>query len=111
MRNVVSNAVLENAIDKVRDSVREGAEIADELKKSGVFPPLVVHMIAVGERSGELENMLSKISAVYEQRLAVNITVMTNLLQPIMIVLMAGSVGFIIFAILTPIMQMSQMVK
>ncbi len=111
VRNVVSNAVLEVAIDQVRDSVREGEDIATPLKRTGHFPPIVTHMIAIGEKSGELESMLVRVANTYEQRVQARVAALTGLLEPMMILLMAGTVGFIVFAMLTPILQMSQLVQ
>ena len=79
------------------------------LKRSGQFPPLVTHMIAVGERSGQLEQMLTDLADAYDRETSAAITRSTAILEPMMIVLMGGSVGFIVFAIMTPILQMNQM--
>ncbi len=111
VRNIVSNDVLEKAIDAVREAVREGEDIATPLKRSGCFPPMVTHMIAIGEKSGQLETMLTRIATTYEQQVQLRVTTLTALLEPVMIALMGGSVGFIVFAILTPIMQMNTLVK
>lgn len=111
VRNVVSNAVLEVSIDQVRDAVREGEDIATPLKRTGQFPPMVTHMIAIGEKSGELETMLVRIASSYEQRVQGQVAALTGLLEPVMILLMAGTVAFIVFAMLTPILQMSQLVQ
>jgi general secretion pathway protein F len=111
VRNIVSNDVLEKAIDKVGEAVREGEDIATPLKRSGCFPPMVTHMIAIGEKSGQLETMLTRIASTYEQQVQLKVTTLTALLEPIMIVFMGGSVGFIVMAILTPIMQMNTLVK
>ncbi|MDA0712573.1 MAG: type II secretion system inner membrane protein GspF [bacterium] len=111
VRNVLSNQVLENAIDDVREAVKEGEDIGTPLKRSGCFPPMVTHMIAIGEKSGQLENMLNRVATSYEQQVQVRVGMLTGLLEPVMILLMGGGVGFIVFAILTPIMQMSQLVK
>lgn len=111
VRNIVSNDVLEKAIDKVRDAVREGEDIATPLKRSGCFPPMVTHMIAIGEKSGQLETMLTRIAVTYEQQVQLKVTTLTALLEPLMIVIMGGSVGFIVMSILTPIMQMNTLVK
>ncbi|MBH1988568.1 MAG: type II secretion system inner membrane protein GspF [Myxococcaceae bacterium] len=111
VRNLVANDVLEKAIDEVRDAVREGEDIATPLKRSGCFPPMVTHMIAIGEKSGQLEGMLNRVAITYEQQVQLKITTLTSLLEPIMIVIMGGSVGFIVMAILTPIMQMNSLVK
>ncbi len=111
VRNVLANSILEKTIDDVRDAVREGEDIATPLKRSGCFPPMVTHMIAIGEKSGQLEQMLTRVAISYEQQVQIRVGMLTSLLEPIMIVIMGGSVGFIVFAILTPIMQMSQLVK
>ncbi|MBL4819217.1 MAG: type II secretion system inner membrane protein GspF [Deltaproteobacteria bacterium] len=111
VRNIVNNDVLEKAIDDVREAVREGEDIAAPLKRAGCFPPMVTHMISIGEKSGELESMLTRIATTYEQQVEVKVTTLTSLLEPIMIVVMGVSVGFIVFSILTPIMQMSQLVQ
>jgi general secretion pathway protein F len=110
VRNVVNNDALEKAIDNVRDAVKEGEDIATPLKNSGRFPPMVTHMISIGERSGQLENMLARVASSYEQRVQVRVGMLTSLLEPIMILIMGATVGFIVFAILMPIMQMSQVV-
>lgn len=111
VRNVVSNDALEKAIDDVREAVREGEDIAMPLKRSGQFPPMVTHMIAVGEKSGQLENMLSRIANSYEARVETRVSMLTSLLEPLMILFMAGTVGGILFAVMVPIMQMSTLVK
>jgi general secretion pathway protein F len=96
-------------LTQARDEIREGAGIAASLKRSGQFPPLVTHMIAVGERSGQLEQMLTDLADAYDRETSAAITRATAVLEPIMIVLMGGSVGFIVFAIMTPILQLNQM--
>lgn len=111
VRNVVSNDALEKAIDNVREAVREGEDIAGPLKKSGQFPPMVTHMIAVGEKSGQLEAMLTRIANAYESRVETRVSMLTSLLEPLMILFMGLSIGMIIAAIMVPIMQMSTLVK
>ncbi|PRQ03651.1 Type II secretion system protein F [Enhygromyxa salina] len=109
VRSLLGNVVLEKVLTRARDEIREGAGIALALKRSGQFPPLVTHMIAVGERSGQLEQMLTDLANAYDREATAAITRTTAVLEPIMIVAMGGSVGFIVFAIMTPIIQMSQM--
>lgn len=111
VRNVVSNDALEKAIDDVREAVREGEDIASPLKRSGQFPPMVTHMIAVGEKSGQLEEMLSRIASAYESRVETRVSMLTSLLEPIMILVMGATIGGIIGAVMLPIMQMSTLVK
>ena len=90
--------------------IREGDTIADPLRRSGVFPSLVPHLIAVGEKSGELESMLHRIAQIYEAEVDRTITRMTTLLEPGMILVMGVVVFFIVVAILLPIFEMSHMV-
>jgi general secretion pathway protein F len=111
VRNVVSNDALEKAIDDVHAAVREGQDIAGPLKRSGQFPPMVTHMIAVGEKSGQLEEMLSRIASAYESRVETRVSMLTSLLEPVMILIMGVTIGGIIGAIMLPIMQMSTLVK
>jgi general secretion pathway protein F len=110
VKNVVANRLIFRAIEEARDAIREGQPIAPPLKRSGLFPPLVVHMIAVGERSGELEAMLGKAADTYEGDVDTTVAALTSLLEPVMIVFMGAVVGFIVIAILLPIFQMSQIV-
>jgi general secretion pathway protein F len=109
VRTLLGNVVLEKVLTQARDEIREGAGIAPALKRSGHFPPLVTHMIAVGERSGQLEQMLIDVANAYDREASAAITRATAVLEPIMIVLMGGTVGFIVFSIMTPIMKMNEM--
>ncbi len=106
--NLMSNRVLRHALEDTATAVREGEGLAIPLKRSGVFPPMVAQMAAVGERSGELETMLFRVSETYEHQVELSITGLLSLLEPIMILLMGGAVGFIVMAILLPIFQASQ---
>jgi len=110
-KHVMNNAVLEQAIERARENIREGESIADPLKRSGEFPPLVTHMIAVGEKSGEMEEMLRRVSQIYDAEVDRVITRLTALMEPIMILAMGLIVFFIVVAILLPIFEMSQIVR
>jgi general secretion pathway protein F len=107
VRNVLENAALEKVIVEAIASIREGQSIAEPLKKSKKFPPIVVHMIAVGEKSGQLVNMLESVSNAYDTEVEQRVQIMTSLLEPMMIVIMGGAVGFIAISILMPLIQMS----
>jgi general secretion pathway protein F len=111
VKNVVTNSVLAEVVENVRDSVREGESIANPLKRSGEFPPLVYHMVAVGERSGQLEDMLVSVADTYETQVNVRITALTSLLEPLLIVGMGVVIGFVAFSIITPIMQINSAVR
>jgi general secretion pathway protein F len=111
VKNVVNNTVLFKIIESVRDAVREGEEIAPPLKRSGQFPPMVTHMVAIGEKSGQLEQMLERVATAYEQRVDARMKGLMSLLSPALILGMAGAVGFVVFAILEPILGMNNLVK
>jgi len=110
-RNVLGNARLEGVVTDAIGSIREGESIAEPLKRSGAFPPMVIHMIAVGERSGQLEAMLENVSKAYEADVETRVTALTSLLEPIMILGLGAVVGFIAMSILMPLMQMNQLVQ
>jgi general secretion pathway protein F len=107
VRNVVDNAVLAKAVVEARDNISEGETIAGPLKKSGEFPPIVIHMINIGEKTGELENMLTQVSDSYDFQVKNTIQGLTSLMEPIMIVMMGVVIGIIVFAIMIPIFEMT----
>ncbi|HPQ70004.1 MAG TPA: type II secretion system inner membrane protein GspF [bacterium] len=107
VKNVVNNKVLEKAIENARENVKEGEAIAKPLERSGIFPPVVIHMIHVGESTGELENMLFRVADAYEVEVESTINGLTAIFEPIMLLAMAGLVGFAVIAILLPIMDMT----
>lgn len=111
VKSVVGNTVLADAIHKARENVREGEPIADPLRRSGLFPPVVVQMVAVGEKSGELKKMLLKISDSFDRTVETRITALMSLLEPVIILVMGLVVGFIVIAIMLPILQMSSGVR
>lgn len=111
VKNILGNTVLTKVVEEARNSIKEGESIAAPLRRSGEFPPIVTHMIAVGERTGELEQMLENVSASYDVEVEMKISRLTTLLEPLMIVVMGGSVAFIVFSILMPIMQMNEFVS
>lgn len=107
VKNIITNTVLQDVIDKARDSIREGESIAAPLKRSNEFPPLVYHMVAIGERSGQLEDMLLNVADSYETQTSMRINALMALLSPLMIVAMAGFVGFVAASILSPMLKMN----
>jgi len=111
VRHVLDNAALSKIVEDAAGSIREGESIAGPLKRSGQFPPIVVHMIAVGEKSGQLEQMLENVARAYDAQVETRVTAMTSLLEPLIIVFMGGGVGFIAFSILMPLIQMNDFVN
>ncbi len=111
VRHVLDNAKLSKVVEEATTSIREGESIAGPLKRSGEFPPIVVHMIAVGEKSGQLEQMLENVARAYDAQVDTRVQAMTSLLEPLIIVFMGGGVGFIAFSILMPLIQMNEFVQ
>jgi len=105
---VVQNTLIQEAIQKAKESLSEGESLADPLKKTGMFPPLVIHMVAVGEQTGELENMLLRAAVAYEREVDRAVETLTSLFGPLMILVMGGVVVLIVFSILLPILDMTQ---
>ena len=110
VKNIVHNTLLSKVIEDARDAIREGETIAAPLKRSGQFPPLVFHMIAIGEKSGQLEEMLQNVARAYDSQVDMRVSALTSLLEPIMIVVMGAGVAFIVLSILLPIMQLNTFV-
>ena len=106
VRNVVNNDVLATAIDDARDNISEGESIAGPLKRSNQFPPMVIHMISIGEKTGELENMLTQVSSAYDFQVNTEVDGLTALMEPVMIVIMGGVIGSIVVAIMVPLFDM-----
>lgn len=100
------NVVIADAVDKTRVSIREGESIADPLKTSGVFPPMVVQMIAVGEETGELDKMLSKIADFYDSEVDTAVKGITSIIEPIVIVFMGVVIGGIVMAVFMPMLKL-----
>ncbi len=110
-KSVVGNWVFAQVIEKAKDEVREGQSLAVPIKSSGLFDPLVSHMISVGERSGELESMLQHVSKAYEEQIEARINQMTSLLEPMILIIMAVIVGFVVMSIMLPIMQLNSAIQ
>lgn len=103
------NKVLELAINEVRKGVREGEMIAGPLSKTGLFPPMVVRMIAVGEKTGKLENMLSKIADFYEEQVDAAVSGLTSLIEPLIIAFLGIVIGGIVIAMFLPIFKITEL--
>ncbi len=107
VKDIVNNAVLADVLETVHKRIIEGTDIATPIKKSGVFPPVVGYMIAVGEQSGQLEEMLDRVAVAYDEEVAVQTQKVTSLLEPLLIVGMALVVGFIVISVMLPILRIS----
>lgn len=109
VKNVVNNVVLSEAIESTRTSVKEGESIAEPLNKSRQFPPLVIHMIKVGEKTGNLEAMLEKVADSYDNEVDTTVNSLATLLEPLIIIIMGGIVTFVVLSILLPILDMTKL--
>jgi len=101
------NVIIERAIRYTAEKIREGRNMAEPLTESGVFPPMVVQMISVGEQTGALDTMLNKIADFYEEEVDVAVAAMTALIEPLMMVLIGGIVGFLLIAMYMPIFDIA----
>ncbi len=110
VRTVVQNQVLADTLEQVHGRILEGTDIATPMKKSGVFPPVVGYMIAIGEQSGQLEDLLDRIGTAYEEEVELATQKFTSMLEPALIVVMALVVAVIVLSVLLPMLQISQSV-
>ncbi len=105
------NMVLTNAIMETRDSITQGATISEPLKKCGVFPPMVVQMISVGEQTGAIDEMLAKIADFYDEEVDTAVEQLTSVIEPIMIVVMGVVVGGMLIAMYLPMFKMADVMS
>ena len=108
--HLFSNSLLRRAVEEARASVQEGESLAAPLRRSGLFPALLTQMVAVGERSGELESMLARAADAYDEEVSAVLARLTSLLEPLTILVMGGVILFIVLAILLPIFDLNQLV-
>jgi general secretion pathway protein F len=111
VRAVVSNGLVRDAIEKSREEIREGHGMGQTLSQSGLFPPLLIEMIRVGERSGELEQMLERVADNYEREVSHSLSQVTTIMEPVMTVMMAAVIVFMMLAVLMPIFQLNQIMQ
>ncbi|MEA3560387.1 MAG: type II secretion system F family protein [Candidatus Omnitrophota bacterium] len=105
------NKVVEIAVDNARNSIREGENISVPLSKSGIFPPLVVRMIAVGEKTGELEKMLAKIADFYDEQVDAAVAGLTSMIEPLIIAFLGLIIGGIVVCMYLPIFKISELIQ
>jgi type II secretion system protein F len=108
-KQIVGNVLIQQAVEDAKRAVTEGESLAQTLKKSGQFPATMIHMVAVGEKAGQLEQMLERVAITYESEVDTKLSRLTALLEPMMLVIMGGAVAFIVFSILQPIMDLGQL--
>ncbi|HEX4732729.1 MAG TPA: type II secretion system F family protein [Solirubrobacterales bacterium] len=105
------NVVVEEAMDDVYASVKRGGSIAAPIAESAIFPPMVGHMIAVGEETGQLDQMLAKVADFYEAEVDAKVKALTSLLEPVMIVIVGGMVGFIVISMYLPMFSIYEKIR
>ncbi|HXV06206.1 MAG TPA: type II secretion system F family protein [Solirubrobacterales bacterium] len=105
------NIVVERAMEEVYASVKRGGSVAGPIEKTPIFPPMVGHMVAVGEETGQLEHMLSKIADFYEAEVDAKVKALTALIEPVMIVFVGGMVGFIVISMYLPLFSIYEKIR
>jgi type IV pilus assembly protein PilC len=105
------NVVVEKAMDDVYASVKRGGTLAGPIEANPIFPPMVGHMIAVGEETGQLEHMMAKIADFYEAEVDAKVAALTALIEPLMIVFVGGIVGFIVIAMYLPLFSLYEKIR
>ena len=109
VRNVVDNDIIAEAIDEARSNISEGESIAAPLRRSNQFPPIVIHMISIGEKTGDLENMLIRVSEAFEFQVKNKIETLTGLMGPMVLVIMGLVIGIIVFAVMIPMFELTNL--
>ena len=109
VRNVVDNDVIAMAVDDARNNISEGESISGPLKKSGQFPPIVIHMVNIGEKTGDLENMLLQVADAYDFQVKNKVDTLTGMMGPVVLVIMGFVVGTIVMAIMVPMFEMTNL--
>jgi type IV pilus assembly protein PilC len=110
-KETIGNEVIQNAVQKVHDSIKEGDTIAAPLDEEKVFPPMVVNMIDVGEETGQLDNMLIKVADIYDAEVEAAVETLLRLMEPAIIVVLGGVIGFIVIALYLPIFTLADVVS
>jgi type IV pilus assembly protein PilC len=109
--DTAGNVVIEHAMDDVYASVKRGGSLAGPIEQNSIFPPMVGHMVAVGEETGQLEHMLSKIADFYETEVDAKVKALTALIEPLMIVFVGGMVGFIVISMYLPLFSIYEHIR
>ena len=108
VRATVTNVVIDDALRDVEHSLKVGESLAKPMELSGVFPPLVTRMVALGEETGQLDRMLMQVADSYEEEVEVQLSGLTQVLEPMLIVFVGGIVGFIVIAMFLPLLSLTK---
>ena len=107
VKNLIANVHMKQAVEEAQELIKEGGSMVTPLVKSGFFPPMVTHMIGLGEKSGEIEPMLQIVAENYENQVEANLSGLTSTLEPIMMVCMGVVVAFVVFSVIVPLMELN----
>jgi general secretion pathway protein F len=108
VKGIVQNSYIAGALDSVKDRVSKGRDIAEAIRKTGLFPPIVIHIMATGQMSGNIENGLMDIAEMYDDEVEMTAKTLTSLIEPVILLIMGAVIGFIVLAILLPIFEINQ---
>jgi len=108
VKTVIENRVIEDSMADVKAGVRRGKDLAQPLREVGFFPPMLIHMVELGQRSGQIESMLLKVADTYDEDVRLAVDAMVSLMEPVIIIVMGIFVGFLVLSILLPILSMSR---
>jgi general secretion pathway protein F len=111
VKNIIGNLLLEEAIEQAIEGVREGRGLAAELNKSDLFPRLLIHMTAIGEKTGQLESMLLRAATAFESEVDAVISGFTSILEPVLIIFLAFVVGAILASVMLPMLEMTSLAR
>lgn len=109
VRSVVDNETIATAVDEARSNISEGESIAGPLRKSGRFPPIVIHMVNIGEKTGDLENMLIQVSDAFDFQVKAKIDNLTGMMGPVVLVIMGLVVAMIVFSVMIPMFELTNL--
>ncbi|MDD2433408.1 MAG: type II secretion system F family protein [Clostridia bacterium] len=107
---IVGNVIVEEKLLQVREEISKGANLTESVRKADIFDPVVIHMVKTGEDSGKLDEVMENTAIIYDQEVEVAVQGITSVIEPVMIILMAAVVGFIVFSIITPMFDIAQTV-
>lgn len=109
-KGVIQNSFIAGALDSVKDGVSKGGDIACSIRKTGIFPPMVFHILATGQKSGSVQEGLLDIADMYDSEVELTAKTLTSLLEPAILVVTGAIIGFIVLAILLPIFEINQVI-
>jgi general secretion pathway protein F len=107
-RRVVQNLVIAEAVGKIEDQIHRGDSVANAVRSTGIFPPVIFHLLATGQMTGTIDDTMTNIAQMYEMEVENSVKTLTTLLEPLILLAMGAVVGFIVLSILLPIYEINQ---